>query len=288
LLVKVGPELYIDNLEHLWALVLWCIVSISIAGLIGWLGHRIFSLPYWTIMAVMLPNATAMPLLMLQALKTTGLLDELTFGDETVETALSRGQNFILLNSIIQQTTAFAIGPAVLKMDGRHDTSDGMNPRNDMSVQVTANNSINVDEHSRLLVGHHTSAADVMDDQVPLDKSHSQTVLGSTLSVFQTAAKKLNHWLNPPLYGAALAFVFGLIPPLHKAFLSRDGIFLPFHHPIHRKRWRSFHSNASFCAWCQTRIDIKVQTWEIVDSLCFDQSLRHYTNVVHLSHLVSG
>ena len=51
LLVKVGPELSLGNLQHLWALVLWCIVSISIAGALGWLGHRIFSTPYWTIMA---------------------------------------------------------------------------------------------------------------------------------------------------------------------------------------------------------------------------------------------
>ena len=158
----------------------------------------------------MLPNATAMPLLMLQALKSTGLLDELTLDGESVDSALNRGKNFILINSVIQQTVAFAVGPSVLKMDGRHDTSDIHGPDDVTQVQVIANHSEIVDERSRLLIDGNANPSDPPEDSVAPDKPQKLTRLAKLLIFLKHVGQKMNRWLNPPLYGAFLAFFFGV------------------------------------------------------------------------------
>ncbi len=74
----MGPELTTSNLSRLWIIPLWGLMSTIVAHLIGWSGQALLRLPHWTIVAAGRPKPNALPLLLVQSLQYTGVLDDLS------------------------------------------------------------------------------------------------------------------------------------------------------------------------------------------------------------------
>ena len=78
----------------------WGVVSTFIAFLIGVVCERIFKIPQWAKLGVCFPNALSLPLLLLNSLRETSVIDQLLWGpNDTVVDAVRRGRTYILVRS---------------------------------------------------------------------------------------------------------------------------------------------------------------------------------------------
>lgn len=81
-------------------IAVWGVTSTLIAFLIGVICERVFKLPKWAKLGVCFPNALSLPLLLLNSLRETSVIDQLLWGpDDTVVDAVRRGRTFILVQS---------------------------------------------------------------------------------------------------------------------------------------------------------------------------------------------
>ncbi|KZP14457.1 hypothetical protein FIBSPDRAFT_868274 [Athelia psychrophila] len=100
-------------------MLVWALLSSAVAHGLGWVGQRVLRLEHWTILAAGRANSNALPLLLLESLKTTGVLD--VFEMEGSDT-LQRARTIVLLNSIVQEIITFALGPRILHLDSKKPT----------------------------------------------------------------------------------------------------------------------------------------------------------------------
>ena len=132
IVVQMGPELTADNLSRLWIIPVWGLFSTAFAHLLGWAAQACFRTRSWVIVAAGRPNTSALPLLLLESLSSTGVLKSLSSDGESVPDTLRRAKSLILLNVVIQQTITFQLAPSLLerdcKLDGKQcgrDEEDG-------------------------------------------------------------------------------------------------------------------------------------------------------------------
>ncbi|EMD37609.1 hypothetical protein CERSUDRAFT_114257 [Gelatoporia subvermispora B] len=219
---EMGPELTASKIARLWIIPLWGIVSTLIAHGIGWAGKAALHLPYWTIVAAGRPNATALPLLLLQSLSSAGVLNSLAPG-ESASTILRRARAIILLNVVVQQTFTFQTAPAILKCDDGHKDLEGGNnlhpgPGHTGPIVQDA-------EHVGLLRDH-----DGMEDGEDSDYREVLNPIEGTpdlrwpsfFALLEKPIKIVYSYMSPPLIGAIIALFFGMIPALNNAFFSKD------------------------------------------------------------------
>ena len=95
---STGPQLTVKSIARLWIMLVWAVLSSAIAHGIGWAGQKVLGLEHWTILAAGRANSNALPLLLLESLKSTGVLD--VFEMEGSNT-LQRARTIVLLNSIV-------------------------------------------------------------------------------------------------------------------------------------------------------------------------------------------
>ncbi|EPQ54205.1 hypothetical protein GLOTRDRAFT_44443 [Gloeophyllum trabeum ATCC 11539] len=238
IVVQMGPQLTVKEISKLWIMPVWGAFSSLIAHLVGWAGMAALNLPAWTIVASGRANANALPLLLLHSLENTGVLDSLKKEGESVSTTLDRAKSIVLLNSIIQQMVTFGLGPMVFridkaraKKDGGDDDPEGLRPGRQPHGYPTVQDR----EHVGLLHDYDGDDQDADDYTGPLHRLEDvpNMELYSRLpprmrKAVDAVSKPLNKVLavfNPPLIGGIVALIIGITPPLHEAFLSKDGIF---------------------------------------------------------------
>ncbi|KAH8083748.1 hypothetical protein BXZ70DRAFT_900584 [Cristinia sonorae] len=234
IIVQMGPELTVSKLSNLWIIPLWGLISTVIAHLLGWLGQSILKMPYWTIVASGRPNSNALPLLLLQSLQYTGVLDELSGPGETVSETLDRAKSLLLLNVIVQQTLTFQLAPSVLERD-KHSRNGGQGDEEYGPSRLTPGTGPQrlpavVQDTERVgLLQEHRSYGTVEDDParyaLALEPISDQPDIHwpQKLRFAEKPLKRLYNSMSPPLIGAVIALFLGMIPPLHGAFLSKDG-----------------------------------------------------------------
>ena len=212
--------------------------------LLGWVTTRLFKLPSWVTPAISFNNTTALPLLLIESLASTGILDHLLASDtDTVDAALMRAQSYFLVNAMIGDTLTFAMGPKLL--DGEHAPE-----KEDDGVENQDRSQDNfLPEQSNGTDGASSNGQDTRQEN---NEDNEQTsLLPSFVQSGQLAAKRYGYdkgekawakfppwiqsflhfsyaFLHPPLIGAATGAVLGLVPPLHKAFFGNPehgGIF---------------------------------------------------------------
>jgi len=235
IVVQVGPNLTVKELSNLWIMPVWGVLSSLVAHLFGWAGMAAFKMPAWTIIASGRANANALPLLLLQSLDSTGVLKALSKEGESTSETLSRAKSIVLLNSIIQQMVTFGLGPMLFKMDTDKKDGDDDDPEDLRPGRRPSAYTVQDREHVGLLHdydGDYGGEDDYTEplhrlENVPNMNLHSRlpSGLSHALKVASKLAKKISSFLNPPLVGGIVALIVGIIPPLHKAFLSKDGIF---------------------------------------------------------------
>jgi hypothetical protein len=81
-------------------IAVWGAASTLIAFLIGIICERLFKIPQWAKLGVCFPNALSLPLLLLNSLRETSVVDQLLWGpNDTVVDAVRRGRTYILVRS---------------------------------------------------------------------------------------------------------------------------------------------------------------------------------------------
>ena len=81
-------------------IAVWGVASTLTAFLIGVICERIFKIPPWAKLGVCFPNALSLPLLLLNSLRETPVIDQLLWGpNDTVVDAVRRGRTYILVRS---------------------------------------------------------------------------------------------------------------------------------------------------------------------------------------------
>ncbi|KAF7970051.1 hypothetical protein HWV62_25288 [Athelia sp. TMB] len=236
---STGPELTMASITRLWIVLVWAVLSSAIAYGLGLAGQRVLGLEHWTILAAGRANSNTLPLLLVDSLASTGVLD--VFNKEGIDT-LQRARTIVLLNSMVQEIITFAIGPRLLAMDNlkllRPDTPDDVFRSSALPYQLGLPRSHD-DEYLGLL-DDYADDEEVIDERMIQDIPN-QPVVPTSHAVPAKEAKTLgiemakNHamsiwstamaWMNPALVGGVIALILGIVPLLHHAFFAKDGVF---------------------------------------------------------------
>ena len=217
--------------------------------LLGWVLTRFFKFPSWVTPAISFNNTTALPLLLIESLASTGILDQLLASDtDTVDAALMRAQSYFLVNAMIGDTLTFAMGPKLL--DGEHAPEKKMD--SDDEDQRNSNEHGLAPEQSNGDFTHGARPNGQGSRQENNEEPDEQTsLLPSFVRTGELAAERYGYdkgikawekfppwiqsflrfsyaFLHAPLLGATTGAVLGLVPPFHKAFFGdpeHGGIF---------------------------------------------------------------
>ncbi|KAL9125338.1 MAG: hypothetical protein Q9217_005448 [Psora testacea] len=215
-------------------ILVWGLFYALTSMLLGYILTRVFKLPSWTTPAVCFNNTTALPLLLIQSLSATGVLDQLLISkSDTSSDALLRAKSYFLVNAMIGDSLTFAMGPKLL--DGEEA------PEKEQAREHAKPDDEQTDhrEHSNSNARDVQPASD-SDGPVPNEQT---SLLPSFLVRAEEAAghfstykerKGLSHlptrvqsflhfsyaFFHAPLIGAATGAIIGLAPPLHEAFFG--------------------------------------------------------------------
>lgn len=226
IIVQMGPELTVSKLSQLWIIPVWGFVSTVIAHLVGWLGQKLFSTRSWVVVACGRPNSSALPLLLLQALSTTGVLDQFSNDHEESSDLLKRAQSLILLNVVVQQTFTFQFAPWLMNRDGKADKkasglsedvesgSSSLAPTSPTAHAAHINPIVQDGERVGLLNDHDGRDYGTRDDDYAeaIEPIADQPDIHwpKRLARFETPLKKVWKGLSAPLIGAIIALMIGV------------------------------------------------------------------------------
>jgi predicted permease len=205
----------------------WFIGYNVISIVIGVVATRLLKLPSWTAPALAFNNTTSLPLLLIQSLDATGILDSILRDGDSTSDAVSRAQSYFLINAMVSNSLTFALGPRLLK-PGDEDAPDGDDEHNDGDDADGENRQADgeiIDEETSLLPHHHVI---MFNRASKKGYQHGKERWANLPSWAQTTLDFIFQFANAPLIGAAVGAVIGLTPPLHKLFFSQfnDGGYL--------------------------------------------------------------
>ena len=209
--------------------------------LLGYILTRVFKLPSWTTPAISFNNTTALPLLLIQSLSATGVLDQLLISEsDNASQALLRAKSYFLVNAMIGDSLTFALGPKLLDGEEAPDDNPEEPPKanGEQADPQGQGNGSSEDGHPGPDQGD--AAADEQTSLLPSFVERSGEAAGRfSARRGQEGWSRLPNWaqsflhfsyafLHAPLIGAVTGAVIGLVPPLHKAFFGdaqNGGIF---------------------------------------------------------------
>lgn len=209
-----------------WA-ILYSLVSIGV----GLLAVKFLKFPAWVTPAVAFNNTTSLPLLLIESLRSTGILDRLILDGDSTEKAISRAQSYFLVCAIVGNCFTFAVGPRLIDAENAPGESSDDEDEGDTDAAAADDDdaaergSINEGELTSLLPHRVRKAGGKAHQHVFfLGKQNMEKLSPRTQEVLIF----LFDFLNAPLLGAVIGAIIGLTPPLHRAFFndSNDGGFL--------------------------------------------------------------
>lgn len=224
---QMGPQLTVSKLADVWIIPLWGLASTILAHGVGYIGKRVMRLPYWTVAACGRPNSNALPLLLLQSLEHTGVLDTLSQRGESVKDTLERAKSLILLNAIVQQIFTFQLAPSIMARDDRHKHSeDGPDSQDRLRPGPGRLTSIVQDpERVGLLHDEYDDEDENGEEDAELTRAercrggrqavediadHPDVHWPERLRLIEKPVKKIVSLISPPLSGAIIALVIGV------------------------------------------------------------------------------
>lgn len=123
-----------------------------------------------------------------------------------MDEAVQRAKSYFLINSMVSNTLTFALGPKI--MDGDKDDSDSDNDEAEAEEQEEETN-----EETSLLPRPVINGT----RKVQYEANALFTSLPPRVQSFLSSAAET---VNPPMQGAILAAIIGLVPSLHTAFFA--------------------------------------------------------------------
>jgi len=241
LFTKIGSELHAGSAARYGVILLWAAATHLVSFTVGMFASYVLKMPDWTTVALMFNNSTSYPLLLIEALSETGILQSLIVADEGTKDAIERAKSYFLVYATVSSCLTFAVGPRLI--DSEHAPEAEEDDDEDKDIE----------EVEQQLDGATDGAAESDHDRE--DANESTGLLGGGNSVlpnrflpsinkpsdlppgrrarliskakWKRLSPRTRWWLlllsdffNAPLLGALLGAVVGLVPPLHKAFFA--------------------------------------------------------------------
>ena len=220
LLTKIGSELHSGSAHRYLVILIWAFVCHIVSFAIGYAAHLLFRFPDWITAAIMFNNTTSYPLLLVQSLDETGILEQLIVTDETTRDAIERAKSYFLVFATISSCLTFAVGPRLI------DTEHAPDPPDDKDTTMDS------DENGVLRNGDAEDQAGEQSALLP--QRPGEGSVAYERRAYGISAKRwfdmhprtrwlllfLYDFLNAPLLGAVLGAIIGLVPMLHRAFFN--------------------------------------------------------------------
>ncbi|KAL9604527.1 MAG: hypothetical protein Q9219_000492 [cf. Caloplaca sp. 3 TL-2023] len=239
LISNLGSNLSPESSIRYAPILIWALTYTFCSLLLGVLLTRLLKLPSWVTPALSFNNTTSLPLLLIQSLESTGILETLLVSDsDTTADALNRAKSYFLVCAIVSNSLTFSLGPRLLdhedapvpgqhegknqpQVDGASDDERGVS--HDHQVDDQANGEAT--ESTSLLPNFVVRRGEEVGENAYHRGRHAWDMLNpKTRSVLDL----LYAFLNAPLIGAIIGAVIGLTPPLHRAFFDepqQGGVF---------------------------------------------------------------
>ena len=213
--------------------------------LLGFVATRLFKLPSWVTPALCFNNTTALPLLLIQSLQSTGILEQLLMSSsDTSSDALARANPYFQVNAIVGNSLTFALGPKLLDAEESPEEEEGENKPKADGHKRDGNQPHDAEQGDQ----SNGQTEDHPDGEEPSEETsllpepvvrrgeearrkgyhHGKRGWDKLPQWVQSLLDFLYAFLNAPLIGAIIEATIGLVPPLHKAFFSepqQGGIF---------------------------------------------------------------
>ncbi|CZT48124.1 related to Auxin Efflux Carrier superfamily [Rhynchosporium secalis] len=242
MIANLGDELQAKTAYRYIPVLIWALFYTLASMALGWVLKRMFKFPAWTIPAICFNNTTALPLLLLQSLQTSGILKDLTMGKgDTAEEAMKRAKSYFLVAAVVGNSLTFAVGPRLLDDE---ETPDSYEDKKAQEEQENGSESEDEHENPTNESGrtaeeqeeHATETTTLLPDRIADPGAELGGVLADTFEKYwsRLPAALRNHlhfvssFFNAPLIGAVIGAILGLVPPFHKAFFGEPmegGIF---------------------------------------------------------------
>jgi auxin efflux carrier family protein len=205
--------------------------------------RKLFSLPQWLVPCLVFNNVTSLPLLMFSSLESQGALDALAGKGETLDALSRRARSYILIHALVcnlsesmqiftlctqyevtcRLAARFLFGPKLMLPSSQIDHIftthfetphlPHLLPPKDSVEDTPQDNTLRPDDAERQPLLHHSQSSGTVEAQLEGRKERAKSLLYRTWSGLKAA-------LNPPLIGGLAAVFVGVIPFLHKLFLS--------------------------------------------------------------------
>ncbi|GAB7361786.1 hypothetical protein MBLNU230_g1830t1 [Neophaeotheca triangularis] len=260
LITKVGNQLDLETGSRYIPIIVWALTYNLFSILVGVLATRFFKLPSWVTPALAFNNTTSLPLLLVGSLDATGILDALLIdSSDTTKDAIARAESYFLINAMISNTLTFSLGPRLLQPheDDAPESWDKKQQENEGGEEVNSHihpggrgypfaqwnagggengNSGEAQSHEEAEAqSRGQTLQEFVDEETSLlprtmirraqsaenDAEEKGEWFWSKLPGWaQTVLEILYAFVNPPLIGASLGALIGLVPALHTLFFS--------------------------------------------------------------------
>ena len=204
----------------------WSISYTLFSILIGRLLTRFFRQPNFVTTAIAFNNTTSLPLLLIQSLKQTQILDSILINGESGSAAMDRAESYFLVNAMINNSLTFALGPRLLK-PGDEDAPEDHDRENSTEEQDEDADSESgdmerspdgiVNEETSLLPRRIVRPANRIEKKGYLKTRDWYNGLAPWL---QETLDITWQFANAPLLGAVIGTIIGLTPALHRLFFN--------------------------------------------------------------------
>lgn len=177
---------------------------------------RLFNMPHWVRLAITFNNTTSLPLLLIDALSATKLLDSI----DQSGGAVSRAKSYFLVNSMVSNSLTFAIGPRLLNgfdEDPPDDASKGLDVDEIDEIEAQGEEAEHTNEETSLLPNPLSRGA------TRLEYSSYKRGLDLWKRLPPWAKNVLDflyQFVNPPVIGTLVGALIGLVPALHRLFFN--------------------------------------------------------------------
>lgn len=194
---------------------------------IGVIVTRILSLPSWATPALAFNNTTSLPLLLIQSLEATGILDTVLMDGDTTSDAIERAESYFLINAMVSNSMTFALGPRLLspgdedapsKDDDDKDGESGSSEDGSYDEEgESQRNRDLIDEETTLLPQHHVRKINQLGNR---GRGSGHRQWDRLPSWARTALGVAYQFANAPLVGAVIGAIIGFTPALHTLFFN--------------------------------------------------------------------
>ena len=231
--------LYIPNSSNilLTRSQIWALTYTFVSMLLGIFLTRLLKLPSWVTPALSFNNTTSLPLLLIQSLESTGILETLLISDsDTSGDAVNRAKSYFLVCAIVSNSLTFSIGPRLLDHEEAPNPRDGKNQPQVEDSSESSQERPQENQQNGYSSGEATESTSLLPNFVVRrgeeagEAAHRQgkSVWDHLGPRTQSTLDLLYAFLNAPLIGAVIGAIIGLAPPLHQAFFDepqKGGIF---------------------------------------------------------------